>query len=459
MGRALEVEIVAKEAIKPSYPTPHYLRNFKRSLMDQINYPMYTTGIFIYKVNDDDDLSVKAGRISRRLKSSLSETLTKFYPFAGKVKDDFSIECNDDGVEFIEGRANGFLSQYLQEPDHNLLSEFHPFGKEGPVAGKDSPLLIVQATFFKCGGVAIATCASHVLIDGMSLATFINCWAATARVDDHHQPSKLPASMLPQYVTASLFPASEAVSSYPLRFSPSERVEFNRFVFDASKIAQLKAEAASEIVPRPSTVEAITALIWKCTRTASRSNHGGSPRPSLLLQGANFRTELVPPLPDNSVGNCVGYAVAQTGEKETKLQDLVCELRRAKEEFSRNGLQTLLENKCLLTIQDQSIRDKFESGEIDFFSFTSVVRFPFYQAADFGWGKPIHVTFLNFVSPNFFMLMATNDGTGVEALVSLSPEDMVLFQRNQELLAFATLNPPVDVNEAKNVSLGLRSSL
>lgn len=430
MRGAVEVEVLSRETIKPSSPTPHQLKNFQLSILDQIALPVYISNIFLYKATDenDGDLDVK----SERIKSSLSEALVQFYPFAGKIKDEVSIECNDDGVEYIVARASGLLSEYLQKPDQNLLKEFHPFDTENPI-GSAGPILIVQVTFFKCGGVALEISSSHKLIDGMSLATFINSWAATARA----QSSK--AIMLPEYVTASIFPPSESFVPFPVHLS---RCEQNRFVFDASKIDELKAKVASRSVLKPSRVEALTALIWKCARDVSRSTRG-STRPSLLVHAMNLRTMLVPPLPNKSVGNSVGYLSAQTSDKEIQLQELVCILRKAKEEFSKNGLQNLLEIKSIFNIPE-SIRDKLERDEIDFFTFSSVLRFPFYEAADFGWGKPIHVTFPNYVFPNLFLLIDTKDGEGIEALVTLSTKDMALFECNQELLEFATVNPPIN---------------
>lgn len=443
MKRALKVEIQGREIIKPSHPTPHHLRNLELSLLDQINYSLYVCTCFLYKANKN----VNADQVSQRLKSSLSETLTKFYPFAGRVKEDFSIECNDEGVEFIEGRANGFLSEYLQNPDQKLLTEFQPFGgKDPPVAGK-GPLLVVQVTFFKCGGVGVTTLSSQKFVDALSYTTFQNCWAAIAR-------GEFRKAVIPEFVAASVFPPSESFVPFPTHFAPAES---NRFVFDASKLAQLQAEVASASVPRPSLVEALTALIWKCARTASRSNRGFA-RPSLLVQAVNLRSVVVPPLSENSVGNSIGFMPAQTSEKEMELQELVCKLRKAKDEFTNNGIQTLLETKSILNVSE-STRDKFERDEIDFFSCTSMISFPVHEGADFGWGKPIHVTFPNYTTPNVVILVSTEDGAGVEAFVYLSPEDMPIFERSQELLSFATLNPSVQVNEKEKGSFASKSSL
>nr|XP_016456062.1 PREDICTED: pelargonidin 3-O-(6-caffeoylglucoside) 5-O-(6-O-malonylglucoside) 4'''-malonyltransferase-like [Nicotiana tabacum] len=45
-----------------------------------------------------------------KLQKSLAETLAKFYPLAGRFrKDDLSIHCNDEGVEYVETKVNAIL--------------------------------------------------------------------------------------------------------------------------------------------------------------------------------------------------------------------------------------------------------------------------------------------------------------------------------------------------------------
>ena len=60
-GHALEVQVLARETIKPAYQTPPHLRNFRLSLIDQINFPISVRTIFLYKAEDN----VKADQISQ----------------------------------------------------------------------------------------------------------------------------------------------------------------------------------------------------------------------------------------------------------------------------------------------------------------------------------------------------------------------------------------------------------
>lgn len=421
MNRSIEVETLAREIIKPSSPTPHHLRNFKLSLLDQIIPVEYTAVILFYRGNGDTH---HHSHMSQHLKQSLSATLKIYYPFAGIIKDHILVECNDNGVEYVEAQANCLLSDILLQPDQKFMRKFLPIEIESPKAGS-APLLLVKVTFFKCGGVAIGNCLSHKIGDGCTTSTVINSWAATAR------GSGKTSENIPEYNAASFFPPDDSLKPYMDVIGTNYITK--RFVFDASNIAALRTKGASASVPKPTRVEAVAALIWKCTIAASRSIRG-FPRLSLTVHSMNLRKMVMQTLPDVCVGNFVGDYYAQTMENEIELQDLVCLLRKGKDEFSRNGLQAILEKKSLAI-------NRVEGDEIDYYMYSDLSRLPKYET-DFGWGKPIWVTIPNYMH-NMVMLLGTRDDKGMEALVSLSKEDMALFEHDKELLAFAASNPSV----------------
>ncbi|CDY68340.1 BnaAnng26960D [Brassica napus] len=77
------------------------------------------------------------------------------------------------------------------------------------------------------------------------------------------------------------------------------------------------------------------------------------------------------------------------------------------------------------------------------YAVTSWCRMPFYEA-NFGKGCPVWV--VGNVAPRLelvTMLLDSNDFKGIEAWVTLSEEDMLSFEQNPELLAFASPNPAV----------------
>ncbi|XP_024032244.1 salutaridinol 7-O-acetyltransferase-like, partial [Morus notabilis] len=162
------------------------------------------------------------------LKKSLSEALTLFYPLAGRVKDNTVIECQDDGAHFVEAKFSGLLSTFLDQPhkDEALIGRFLPAATESPEAGT-WPLLLVQSTFFDCGGVAIGVCGSHKLVDAATLSIFLKTWAGNE---------------VPDFEAASNYRSKDTFSFAPPAALELKRVEgvAKRYVFDKSKIAALK---------------------------------------------------------------------------------------------------------------------------------------------------------------------------------------------------------------------------
>ncbi|GKU98136.1 hypothetical protein SLEP1_g11173 [Rubroshorea leprosula] len=212
------------------------------------------------------------------------------------------------------------------------------------------------------------------------------------------------------------------------------------FVFHSSKIAELKAKAASERVPQPSRVEVVTALIWKWAMAVSRSNYR-SPKPSAVHQPVNVRKRIGS---DNSMGNLLGVFVAQIGDgTEIQLPVLVDQLRMKLEEATKMFEEKLrggAEVSSIIFGFYKELGELFIKGEdIDAYTFSSWCKFPFYEA-DFGWGKPSWVSTPPVAVNNNIVLMDTKEGEGIEAWVTLTKEDMALFKHDQELLTFASLS-------------------
>lgn len=285
------MEIVTIETIKPSSPTPFHLRNFQLSLLDQLAPVCYGPLLLFYSINPQiNHLKLTLSERSHLLKTSLSETLTRFYPLAGRIKDDTSIECNDDGVVFVETRVNCFLSTFLRKPDAQMIRKMIPVEIDSPEALSGS-LLQIQINCFACGGLAIGVCISQKISDAITATIFIKDWAATAAG---------ASSLLPLFNAAAIFPPRNFSFTKTASKLQKEAYVTKRFVFEASKIAALKAKAASESVENPTRVEAVTGLIWKCAMNASRSNTEHF-RLSILSQSVNIRRRMTPPLPEHTV--------------------------------------------------------------------------------------------------------------------------------------------------------------
>ncbi|KAF9673706.1 hypothetical protein SADUNF_Sadunf10G0052100 [Salix dunnii] len=429
----VNVEIVTREVIKPSSPTLNHLRKFNLSLLDLLAPVSYEPLVLLYS-NSQQQLT--GTQKSQRLKRSLSVALTRFYPLAGRIKDGVSIECNDFGAVFVESRVSCVLSKFLEKPDAEVLRKFIPVGTESPEALTGS-LVLVQANFFACGGLAIGACISHKVADPVTFSTFIKAWAAAAfgSVED--------TTVLPLFNASSVFPTQNLSLAKPAAVElMSYKCVTKRVVFDSPKIAALQAKAASESVTCPTRVEAVTALIWKCAMNASRSNSERL-RYSILSQSVNLRRRMVPPLPENTIGNLVVYFASCATECEIELQSLVGQLRKGLRDFDENYVKKLGEGKAFMatikSFQDLG-GNMLQDGNVDYYVSTNFCMSPFY-GIDFGWGKPTWVTIPTRATRNVTTIMDTRDGKGVEAWVTLTEEDMTFFERDRELLAAASFDP------------------
>ncbi|VVA34485.1 PREDICTED: vinorine synthase [Prunus dulcis] len=242
MATEIKVEIIQRQTVKPSSPTPHHLRNYKLSILDQMAHQTYIP-ILLFYPNAADATSNNVMATNER-----SKTLTHFYPLAGRIKGDAAIECNDDGAEFVEAPVKCSLLEIFEHPDAEMLRQFLPVEPESREGGTGT-LLLVQVNLFECGGMSIGFSVSHKFGGATTLSTFINCWTAAA----HDQSNML---MLPKFGAASLFSPLNFSNSEPLPSVEVDKEKFirRRFVFDASKIAALQSKVTSSVVPKPTSV-------------------------------------------------------------------------------------------------------------------------------------------------------------------------------------------------------------
>ncbi|XP_004294207.1 PREDICTED: vinorine synthase-like [Fragaria vesca subsp. vesca] len=439
MSAQMKIEIIERQIIKPSSPTPHHLRNFELSFFDQMAITIYTPLLLFFPNTE----STSKLEICEHLTESLAKTLTHFYPLAGRIKGSTVVECNDDGAEFVKAQVSCSLSDFLENPAVKILEQFLPAEILSKEAGS-GPLLLVQVSLFECGGMALGFSISHKIADASTLSTFINCWAQTTNTSITDSEVTLP-----EFGSASLFPPLEKSSDSsqpPARVYSKNHINITRrFVFDGANISALQSKVASPSVPKPTRVEAISALIWKCAIEASTSK-SGSQRPSVFSQDVNLRKRVVPPLPENCAGNVVGFFRSKVEVEDgtsvaIDLKDLVSKFREGIENYAAITETIFGSDEAW-----QGIKDKYKnlkkSDAMGFYSCTSWCRFPFYEA-DFGWGKPNWVSIASVSIENIIVMLDKRDGNGIEVWLTMNHETMALFESNAELLAYASVNPSV----------------
>ncbi|KDP26743.1 hypothetical protein JCGZ_17901 [Jatropha curcas] len=428
MNSSLQAEIISREMVKPSSPTPKHQKIHALCFFEQISSTIYVPFVFFYAKDTCPDRS----HISYLLKGSLSETLSKYYPLAGRLKDSVTVDCNDEGIEFFETRINCDLSYIFKNPNAETIKILIPNDLEY----KDpflSSLVIVQVNFFDCGGMGLTVCISHKIADMATLYSFINNWAAIARNSGKEYIS-------PLFNLGSLYPPIDLpVMSYEV----PEKVKCisRRIIFDFPKIAILKSIIAKEIQD-PTRVEVVTALIYKSAISAAKTV-SRSLKPTILHQAIHLRSWVSPPVPENAMGCLTGiFPVPIMDESEIhQLAQLVRQTRQGKIRFREESKKKLVLEEFYSFILECS-KGVRESQNKNIYMCSSLCGFSFY-VADFGWGKPTWVTHSILDARNIIMLIDTREGNGIEAYVSLEENEMAVFESNKELLAFAKINPTV----------------
>lgn len=225
-----------------------------------------------------------------------------------------------------------------------------------------------------------------------------------------------------------------------------------RFVFDASAISNLKAQATSSRVPNPTRVEALSSFLLECINPIL--NQRSRDKPNALMMAVDLRRRSSPPISEASVGNFFWLAHTLCSPEGPGLTSLVWKLRGAIKKIDGEFVKDLRDGgfdklyKSTKEIgSDLNNESTMENG-VNFMLMSSWCNFGLYEV-DFGWGKPKWVTCATSssaesVSPmlNLFILMDSGErDKGVEAWVYLDEDDLVLLEQHQNLLQYASINP------------------
>ncbi|KAL4638767.1 hypothetical protein ACB092_03G170200 [Castanea dentata] len=373
----LEVQVISKETVKPSSPTPQHLHHYQLSFLDQLQPLVFMPLVFYYLNHREANLhNVEQ---SDRIKKSLADALTRFHMLGGWVKENLYIDCNDEGVNYVEAKVKCSLSEFLE------INEL-------PTA--------IQVTFFNCGGLVIGVLMSHRIVDSDNSCTH----------------------------THTLFPPQELSDFNPNLGITNDKIVTTRLVFDASVIAEIREKYSSDdkIIeyPRPSRVEALSAFIW--------SRFMASTQPKLdpdkiysILHAVNLRTKTEPPLP-----------YAYFGTSRGGFCGIIKPMREAIKKIDGDFVKMLQQGDVYLKYANEN-NSRFVKGVELKLSFTSLCKFPLYEV-DCGWGKPAWVSAAKFTFKNVVVFIYTKSGDCIEAWFHLKEKDMAYFETYKELLAYVS---------------------
>ncbi|GKC64895.1 acylsugar acyltransferase 3-like protein [Tanacetum coccineum] len=380
-GRRKLHTIVSREIVKPSSPTPSHLKTYNLSMFDQLAPDAYAPLVIFYpNYPNYSNIDLHSRLKLFDMKKSLSQTLTQYYPFAGrlaKITPSF-IDCNDGGIEFLEAQNDRPMTDFILNMQHEDLDQLVP------------------------NGIAVAVSLSHKIADGSSLCNFFNDWAIMTRLRSWEQKS---------------------------------------FMFPGTKLNDLKLKVmamtadSEQPIMNPSRLEVLNWLLYRCAlRAASKSKSGSSKRTG-IISVTNIRNKMTELLPNTTIGNFYKLPAFSTTNDPNDItpNSFISQLKKLKTNVQ--GIKDIKSEFEILQTMPLEIVIKEEQRKLDgYCTSTSLCTYPLY-GIDFGWGKPIKASLAGTMANNNFVAIDARNGDGIEVFVSLGKQDMPFFQRDPELLS------------------------
>ena len=397
------VSITSSFTVVPSESTPKGTLWLSES--DQMARLAHVPIIYVYTLQPNHSAIPNA---IERMRDSLSNILVHFYPLAGRLRwiagGRLEVDCNEAGVTLLEAKSPEKLNDYSDfRPKGNLRELVPRADYTKPI--DEVPLLLVQLTKFRCGGVSIGISMSHAMADGFAAIYFINLWAKLSRGETLEQDDMpfLDRTILKRRepLTPSA-PNQPVFMPVPVLLGASDSIAEERkdttvelLKLTQEQVEKIKMKASKEIVikDRPySRYEAITAHIWK---SASKARHNEYHQPTLVRILANIRNRLIsnPPLPRNYFGNAIVPTFSTCHSGDIISNPLSYTAQRIREGIEILTDEYITSQRDFIASQPDvvSLRASFRAflgtPNIHVVSWTSL---PLYEA-DFGWGKPAYM--------------------------------------------------------------------
>jgi len=422
----MKLKVIESSIICPLEKTKSSHRLWLSNL-DLVHAPIHLPLLYLYE-------AVENGRFFEAgvLKEALRRVLVLFYPIAGRLARDekgrLEVECNGEGVLFVEAETDFRLSQIGESaPSSELLKLVPRVDYSQEISSY--PLLLLQVTRFKCGGASLGVGPHHSLVDGVSTTSFINTWSYMAY--------GLPPTVLPfldrTFLRASNPPSPkfhhpEYDSPPTLINNPVPKPTSTTIIkFTPTQLSILRAKAANpNNNVRYTTNQILMAHIWRC---ASQARGLADNQPTRLNMPVDGRSRLKPPVPSGYFGSMIFNTtiVDMVGELISEpMARTVSRIHRAVEKMNDEYLRSAID--YLENPPDPSgvarVPGSCKSPNLTIASWT---RIPFHSA-DFGLGSPILTRAANLFEGKGNILPMNEDGS-ISLVICLESDAMVAFQK------------------------------
>uniref|UniRef100_A0ACD5TT58 Uncharacterized protein n=1 Tax=Avena sativa TaxID=4498 RepID=A0ACD5TT58_AVESA len=272
------------------------------------------------------------------LKAALAEALVHYYPIAGRLRElpaggrKLVVDCTAEGVVFVEAHADVRLEEFGEPlvPPYPCVDQFLcDVGDVTTVIGM--PLLYLQMTRLRCGGVVLVLSMCHSIVDAFGMVQVLRCILDLAR--GQPLPAVLPSwdrQLLTSSVAEAAFDSAEpkvaAMPSTPLGL---DEMVIRPFLFCPRAIAALRSSIPARLGQSSTAFELITGAAWRC-RVAALEQGPGEQVHVMFTANARGRWKRDRPLPPGFYGNALFIMTAQATAGELSLTRAVELVREAK---------------------------------------------------------------------------------------------------------------------------------
>lgn len=420
------IDVRETSMVKPAAETPR--RRLWNSNLDLVVPRFHTPSVYFYR---RPEVESEGFFDAEKLKDALARTLVPFYPMAGRLARDedgrVEIDCNADGVLLVIAETNSTIEDFGDFAPTMEMKRLIPM-----VEYTDDisafPLLVLQVTNFKCGGVSLGVGMQHHVADGYSGIHFINSWSDVARGQGVSLPPFIDRTLLrarnpptPSFPHIEYQPPPSMAT--PNTTPPPSSTAVNIFHVSRNHLNLLKSRTpVTSSTPRFSSYSILAAHVWRCACAARALPPN---QLSKLYIATDGRKRLQPSLPDGYFGNVIFTAtpLATAGEMAEAAETIQAALARMDDEYLRSALDYLEVQPDLTALVRGA--HTFRCPNI---GITSWVSLPIHEA-DFGWGKPIFMGpgGIAYEGLSFVLPSAVSDGS-LKVAISLQEEHMVRFK-------------------------------
>ncbi|KAG2332372.1 hypothetical protein Bca52824_003552 [Brassica carinata] len=384
------VNVKEATVITPSDQTPSSVLSL--SALDSQLFLRFTIEYLLVYSPVSDPVS-----LSDLLKSALSRSLVPYFPLSGRVRErpdgggdggSLEVNCRGQGALFLEAVSDHLTCLDFQKPPRHVTSwrKLLSLNVIDVLAG--APPLVVQLTWLRDGGAALAVGVNHCVSDGIGSAEFLTLFAELSRdslsqsdvkrrhVWDRHLLNPSPVRDSLNHPEFNRVPD---LCGFVNRFN-AERLVPTSVVFEKQRLNELK-KLASQLGQSTTSFEVLSAHVW---RSWARSLNLPSNQSLKLLFSINIRDRVKPSLPTGFYGNAFVVGCAQTTAKdltEKGLSHATMLVKQAKERVGDDYVRSVVE----AVSEARACPDPVGVLILSQWSRLGLDRL------DFGFGKPVHV--------------------------------------------------------------------